>query len=699
MTKIIDKLKNQNYKELFKSAKDGAIDFLKNNYLFIGYVVLSLLSCILIRYYTIGNIWMVENKFNPGAIFFDLSMILLIGSLGFLIKQSKRFLYWNIVMIVITLINLINSIYYAFFNSFVSFSLLESLGQTGEVTDAVFEKLRPSNFVYVLLLLIFIAVYNFLKHKEYFKATENKDYGKRAFTGVAIIGGICLFINISTLTGVDLSRFSKQWNREYVVKRFGIVIYQGNDLVQTINIKLKSIFGYEEAMERFQAYFEANPYRESDNKYTNKFKDYNVIAIHMESIMSFLINMEINGKEVTPNLNKLIKEAMYFDHFYPQVSTGTSSDTEFTFASSLMPVQSGTVFVSYYNRSYITLQNLLADQGYYTFSMHGNKASMWNRNKMHPSLGYKDFYSQEYYTIDEEIGLGLSDRSFFTQSEALIKRIEDEEVNSGKYRNYMGTMITLTNHTPWADDYYLAGSNSFDVTYHTGKLDEKGQEIIYPYLEDSIIGNYIKAVHYADETLGEFIDYVKEHDEYDKTLFVFYGDHAAQISRSDFASFVNYDFETGMQKSEEDPTYINYDYYEHELFKNTPLILWTKDKKITGTISYPMGMIDVLPTLSNMLGIKNEYALGHDIFEIKNDNTVVFPNGNFLTDKMYYYNSRNESRTFGMETFDVNYIDEKKKYAEDILEISNDIIVYDLIAKSNEKKGVILDGKEEGQQR
>ena len=185
----------------------------------------------------------------------------------------------------------------------------------------------------------------------------------------------------------------------------------------------------------------------------------------------------------------------------------------------------------------------------------------------------------------------------------------------------------------------------------------------------------------------KLFEYVKTHDEYNKTLFVLYGDHAAQLSKSQFNYFINYDFETGEIKTEEDPTYVEYDYYANELFKNTPLILWSKDKKVKGTYSYPMGMIDVLPTISNMLGIKNEYALGHDIFEVKNNNVVVFPNGNFLTNKMYYYNSRNESRIFGMETIDADYIEERKKYAEDILDISNDIIIYDLIEKASNRIG------------
>ena len=99
-----------------------------------------------------------------------------------------------------------------------------------------------------------------------------------------------------------------------------------------------------------------------------------------------------------------------------------------------------------------------------------------------------------------------------------------------------------------------------------------------------------------------------------------------------------------------------------------------------------MGMIDVLPTIGNMLGIYNKYALGHDIFEIKDKNTVVFPNGNFLTSKVYYYNSKNEMKVFGTDTLDVNYIEDHKKYTEKILEISNDIIVYNLIEKEGKEK-------------
>ena len=677
------KLKKINLKKQFQKVKHTLYEFSLYNRQFVAFGILSLISCSFIRLFTIGGF------FNIKAISFDIAAILLIGSVAYLFKPKKQYRYFMTMLIIITIINIINSVYYAFFSSFVSFSLLSTMGQAGDQGGAVLEKLKIWDFIYILMPIIFAIYHNRLKRRDYFSLVEKKENSRRLLIGVLIIGGICLFLNIATLSGSDISRFTKQWNREYIVERYGIIIYQTNDAVQTLHSKLASMFGYEEAAEEFAEYYKENTREDSSNKYTNMFKGYNVIVMHMESFMSFLYNLKINGVEVTPNFNKLVNESMYFDNFYAQVSVGTSSDTEFTFNTSLMPAQSGTVFVSYYDRTYETLEKLLNDKKYYTFSMHGNKGSMWNRNKMHNSLGYQRFYSQADYNIDEIVGLGLSDHSWYEQSEAFIKEVSDMVKSSKEYSNYMATMIQLSNHTPFDDPIYQeGGSEYFDVTYHTGKKDKDGNEIIYDYLDGQMIGKYIQSVHYADKCLGEFLNYVRTHDEYNKTLFAFYGDHAAQLSRSQYGYFVNYDFETGELKEEGDEGYVDYDYYENEIFKRTPFILWTKDKKITGRYSYPMGMIDALPTIGNMIGIKNPYALGHDIFEIKNNNTVVFANGNFLTNKLYYSNSKNESRIIGdATTIDDDYVEERNNYAEKLLSISNDIIVYNLIETASDRIG------------
>ena len=92
-----------------------------------------------------------------------------------------------------------------------------------------------------------------------------------------------------------------------------------------------------------------------------------------------------------------------------------------------------------------------------------------------------------------------------------------------------------------------------------------------------------------------------------------------------------------------------------------------------------MGMIDVLPTIGNMLGIKSDYQLGTDIFSIEEDNTVVFVDGSFLTSKVYYNGSKNEIYAINNEPINEDYIKEQAEKASKIIEISNDIISYDLI--------------------
>ena len=169
--------------------------------------------------------------------------------------------------------------------------------------------------------------------------------------------------------------------------RFGIYMYQGNDIVASIQPKITAMFGYDDAKKEFTEYYaDRTDEQNYTNKYTDIFEGRNVIVIHAESMQGIAINRTFNGEEVTPNLNKMIKEGLYFDNFYSQVSVGTSSDTELTYNTSLMPTQSGTAFVSYFDRTYISTPSLLKDKGYYTFSMHANNADFWNRRAMHESF-------------------------------------------------------------------------------------------------------------------------------------------------------------------------------------------------------------------------------------------------------------------------------------------------------------------------
>ena len=88
-----------------------------------------------------------------------------------------------------------------------------------------------------------------------------------------------------------------------------------------------------------------------------------------------------------------------------------------------------------------------------------------------------------------------------------------------------------------------------------------------------------------------------------------------------------------------------------------------------------------------MLGIHSEYQLGKDIFSIKdNDNTVIFVDGSFLTTKIYYNAPKGEIYSISNEPITEDYIKERTTYSSDLIEVSNDIISYDLITELKSMK-------------
>ena len=668
-------------KTALRKFRKSVVEYIITNRLFLSYVILSLIGTMLLRHFTLNKLW----SFKPFIV--DLAWILIIGALGYFVKPKNQFKYFFIWMIVFTVAEVINSVYYTFYVSFASFSEMATLGQVETVVGSIFEKLRVVDFIYIIFPMIFYFVHSKLIKTTYYNFIEKIEKGKKMFIATILVGVLLIGYSFGTATKTDYSRLSKQWNRIYIVERFGVILYQFNDLVQTLTPKLSSLFGYEEALELFNNFFteeEKTNYTEK-NKYTGIMDGYNVVFVHMEGIQTYLMDLEFNGVEATPTINKLAKEGLFFNNFYPQISTGTSSDTEFTLLTSLLPAASGTVFVSYYDRNYNTIPKLLTDKGYYTFSMHGNLASMWNRSNVHPLLGYQGMYFAENYTYapEEKLNLGISDKMFFEQSMPILENIE------ATYDKYMGTIITLSNHSPFI---FLEQYGEYDMstTYEevnpvTGEKEIKTTN----YLYETPVGNYIMSSHYADLALGEFINYINNSTYFNNTVFVFYGDHDAKLSQSNMNYLYNYDYKTGEVLAETDENYTLYDNFDHELNKKTPLIIWTKNKslrsKLHGTVENVMGMYDVMPTIGNMLGIENQYALGNDIFNIKEDNVVLFPNGNFLTNTIYYNNSTGESKLLKEgAVLDKDYIETYRTYAEKRLEVSNAIIVHDLL--NNNKK-------------
>lgn len=655
-------------KNFCKKLKKKYTMIFKNYPLLVFFVISVLFNSFLLRAITVHNFFYIK------PLIMDLAMIFIISSLGFLFKSNKsRDRYFIFFSIFTSIVCVIHSIYYSYYDSFASISLLATSTFVVDVGDAVVEKvMRIQDFIYLWQPIFMFYVLYHIKKKNKKVNIMSRKFG---FVNLSLTGCVLLGVGSALMSPTEWSRFGKMWNRESVASSFGIFAYQANDIIQSLEPKINNLFGHDKALRYVNDYYKKNSVNDSKNEYSDVFKGKNVIVIHAESLQTIALNREFEGKEVTPTLNRLSKEGAYFSNFYSEVGVGTSSDAEFTFSTSLMPSNNGTVFVNYFDRDYNTIQKMFKSNGYYTFSMHGNTGDFWNRATMHENMGYDKFYSKSSFKIDETIGLGISDKSFFKQVVPKIKKIKEKQ-----NKPFYGTLITLTNHTPWSD---LKLMDEFPTTW---TVDINGQNVTRDYINGTTLGDYFRSVHYSDQALEQFINDMDESGLLDDTVIVIYGDHDARISKKYYNTLYNYDPYTDKVKQEGEDGYVDYNDYMYQLDKKVPFIIWSKDKKVQKQIDSVSGMIDVLPTLSNMFGVgTNKYQLGHDLFSVK-DNTIVFTDGSYVTDKIYYDGQSGEIYSIKGDTTSEDEVSKKVEYADDLIKVSNDIITYDLIKEMNSSK-------------
>lgn len=543
------------------------------------YLLLSILKLFLFSIFT-------STAFQFDFLLINLAGIVILSSWTLLLKARKRrWILFALLFLHSTLL-LSDLWYYRYFDDLLSVALISQMLQMSDVGGAFMELIFIRDFLFFGDLIIFGFVI-FLMRKQDNTMTKRK---KRLFAGISFAAALIIFAAPLLTSYLNdekwLMEDSVSNMREYY--QLGFWGYHGLDVVTEVKRQFDdkpNVSPEVRSQIKKTRSTETNPGSVSEKP--------NIILVQLESFQDSLIDQKVNDQVLTPNLNALKEETMYFPSFYHQTHEGRTSDSEFTTLTSLYPLKSGSVYTRFPNNEYKALPELLKKYGYETAAMHAFKEGFWNRNDVYKNVGFDHFYSEKDYPDGEKVGMALNDEMFFTSSVEKMAKLN---------KPFFAFMVALSSHTP------------YDIPKDKRELDLSGYA-------DVQLKKYYQTVHYVDKAVGVMIEDLKQKKVWDDSLVIFYGDHDSGLTKPGDEMAEEANVESAVDTFELDrqvPLFIKY-----------PGSTEGKEMKSNG------GQIDIAPTILDILDIKPTFMLGESLVDDKK-NLTVFRDGSFRHKDFYY---------------------------------------------------------------
>lgn len=513
----------------------------------------------------------------------SLALGILIYAPAMLFKKRSKYIYLLISSIMLGFILFCQYLFYTYSGGFLQASALFYAGEGLAILDTVKILLSYKLLVFALGPLFVIAGWYLQKYYKFLE--KNLIVKEKIFSAIIIFlmvitgyGYVILREKMESGTAVALYQYNKSYDQNNLVSKIGAVNYS---LIDLLVLALREDTVSAADLNMVSSWLDKKT--QSPNNTTNKFgiaKGRNLIIIQVESLENVVLNQKINGQEITPYLNQLAKDGIYFNNYYAPIGPGNTADTEFITQTSLYALPNEVAFVNYAYDNYHALPGLLENNGYQTYAFHGDVPSFWNRANIYPSLGYNKIFGRDNYVVSREIGaFVLGDEDFFNQSLPHLKNMP---------RPFMATLITLTSHTPFALPTDLE-TLSIPTTSTLNWLQT----------------HYLQSVHYVDQTIGDFINNLKQNDLYDNSVIAIFGDH---------------DSYTDIGKALNVPTLSPFADLNGT---QVPLIIFAPGLNLQDTISAPASHLDFYPIIANLLGFAPTTTMfGQDILNTKNPKVI-----------------------------------------------------------------------------
>jgi phosphoglycerol transferase MdoB-like AlkP superfamily enzyme len=233
-------------------------------------------------------------------------------------------------------------------------------------------------------------------------------------------------------------------------------------------------------------------------------KPKNLVIFIQESLGSQFLESLGGEKGITPNLDRLSQEGVFFKNAF---SNGTRSIRGIAgcVSGNFSIPGKGVVKRSKSQSEFFTLSSLLEPIGYHTLFLYGGESRFDNMRGWFLGNGFDEIIDEPEFENPSFVGTwGVSDGD-------LVNRANEEFRDLYKNnQKFAAVMFSTSNHTP------------FD--FPDGKID-----LIEGVPEKSVKN----AIKYADFAIGDFINKARSEDYYRDTVFVIIADHNVRVYGDD----------------------------------------------------------------------------------------------------------------------------------------------------------------------
>ena len=552
------------------------------NVSFLILFLMSLANLLFLHHYFLLTIDLEVGCFKSSQIdnflacLLDTSFILLI----FWIVTFGRLRLSLAITFFITLIwSFCNAFYARFFHQYLSWS---SIGQAGNLTDgavinSMFAGFELSDLYYPLMAILFIGLLtltwrNNLTIKSLrttlFVWTCSFILGLAAHS-LYIFHPKYGFVYALEKTMFTPEKMDSMWPNWTVFHKGFFRKMVVDQLTRDSEMKLTK-----EQKQEIEQFYSDHSLRVTGRTASDSIK--NVIFILVESYLSVTSDLVIEGKEITPNLNKLKHDStVYFNgHMRPNVSIGESADGQYIYMAGLLPLHAEITVSKAKHNEIIGLPEQMKKihSDLHSHTIIPTNPTLWEQQPMSEAYGFDYLYSMLDYQAemkDNENGEFLTDGMIFKY--AAYK----DQVNN---QPFFSLILTMSMHQPY---------NSF--VKHGFEVTDKSLPQAYK--------NYLNNCHYFDMQIGKYFEELKNKGLYDNSLIVIVADHDARPRYLDMEGKISDDI----------PIYIINGGFD-------PSSAWDGE----------CNQLDVYTTILDIMGVESKWrGLGHTLLNKNYQNSVM----------------------------------------------------------------------------